>query len=259
MPSRVRSQRVEAIVLRHTDWGEADRLLWLFTREIGKVKVVAKGVRKPRSRKAGHLEPFTRVELLLAHGRDFLIVTQAEAKEAYLELRQDLVRVGYASYIVELLDRFTYEEGENFALYRLLSETLSRINIETDPAFAVRYYEVRLLDLVGFRPQLLHCVNCGEEIHAEDQFFSFKKGGVICPNCGTTEEGVRPVTMPALKILRHFQRSSYAEAQRARLSTPVDRELENLMGQYLTYLLERGLNTPSFLKRVRKTTQTGDE
>ena len=259
MPSRIRSQRVEAIVLRHADWGEADRLLWLFTREMGKVKVVAKGVRKPRSRKAGHLEPFTRVELLLAYGRDLPIVTQAEAKEAYLELREDLVRVGYASYVIELLDRFTYEEGENYALYRLLSETLSRINLETDPAFAVRYYEVRLLDVVGFRPQLLHCVNCGEDIQAEDQFFSFEKGGVICPNCGTQEVGVRGVSMPALKILRHFQRSSYVEAQRARLSSTVDRELENLMGQFLTYILERGLNTPSFIRRVRKPAKLGDD
>jgi DNA repair protein RecO (recombination protein O) len=258
MPSRVRSQRVEAIVLRHADWGEADRLLWLFTREIGKVRVVAKGVRKPRSRKAGHLEPFTRVELLLAHGRDLPIVTQAEAKDTYQKLREDLVRLGYASYTIELLDRFTYEEGENIALYRLLSETLSRINNETDPAFAVRYYEVRLLDLVGFRPQLFHCVNCGAEIQAEDQFISFEKGGVICPKCGRIEGGGRPVSMPALKILRHFQRSSYAEAQRARLTSVVDRELENLMGHYLTYLLERGLNTPSFLNLVRKKAEAGD-
>lgn len=233
-------------------------MLWLFTREIGKVQAVAKGVRKPRSRKAGHLEPFTRVELQLAHGRDLLIVTQAEAKDTYQRLREDLVRVGYASYTIELLDRFTYEEGENMGLYRLLSETLSRINKETDPAFAVRYYEIRLLDLVGFRPQLVHCVNCGEEIRAEDQFFSFEKGGVICPKCGAKEAGVRSVSMPALRILRHFQRSNYTEAQRARLSSAVDGELENLMGNYLTYLLERGLNTPAFLRRVRRTAETGD-
>ncbi len=259
MPTRVRSQRVEAIVLRHTDWGEADRMLWLFTREMGKVKVVAKGVRKPRSRKAGHLEPFTCVELLLAQGRDFLIVTQAEAKEAYLGLREDLIRVGYASYVIELLDRFTYEEGENIGLYRLLHETLGRINDESAPAFAVRYYEIRLLDLVGFRPQLFRCVNCGEEIRAEDQYFSFEKGGVICPNCGSKEAGVRLVTMPALHILRHFQRSNYTEAQRARLSSGVDNELENLMGNYLTYLLERGLNTPAFLRQVRRMADTGEK
>jgi DNA repair protein RecO (recombination protein O) len=249
---------VEAIVLRHSDWGEADRLLWLFTREIGKVKAVAKGVRKPRSRKAGHLEPFTRVELLLAQGRDFPIVTQAEAKDAFLKLREDLVRVGYASYVIELLDRFTYEEGENLGLYRLLSETLSRLDQDTDPAFAVRYYEVRLLDLVGFRPQLFHCVNCGVEIRAEDQYFSYEKGGVICPKCGFKEPAVRQVSMPALRILRHFQRSNYIEAQRLRLSSSIDLELETLMGNYLTYLLERGLNSPAFLRHVRKITSAGD-
>jgi DNA repair protein RecO (recombination protein O) len=252
MPSRLRSQRVEAIVLRHSDWGEADRMLWLFTREIGKVQAIAKGVRKTRSRKSGHLEPFTRVELLLASGRDIPIVTQAEAKDAFLTLREDLVRVGYASYVVELLDRFTYEEGENIALYRLLSETLSRLNIESQPAFAVRYYEVRLLDLVGFRPQLFKCAICGEDILPEDQYFSFEKGGAICPRCGVNEVSARQVSMPALKILRHFQRSKYTEAQRARLSSSVDQELEDLMGNYLTYLLERGLNSPSFLRRVRK-------
>ncbi len=251
MPSRVRSQRVEAIVLRHADWGEADRLLWLFTRELGKLQAVAKGVRKTRSRKAGHLEPFTRVELLLAQGRDLPIVTQAEARDVYPALREDLVRVGYAAYIVELLDRFTYEEGENLGLYRLLCETLARINKEKEAAFAVRYYEVRLLDLVGFRPQLVSCLICGKEIIAEDQFFSFEKGGVICPSCGLQEPGVKQISLPALRILRHIQRSNYAEAQRARLSSTVDRELETLMGNYLTFLLERGLNSPDFLRRVR--------
>jgi len=259
MPSRERSKRVEAIVLRHSDWGEADRMLWLFTRELGKVQAIAKGVRKSRSRKAGHLEPFTRVELLLAHGRDLLIVTQAEAKEAYLSLREDLLRVGYASYVIELLDRFTYEEGENITLYRLLSDTLSRLNSEPQPAFAVRYYEVRLLDLVGFRPQLFNCANCGEQIQPEDQFFSFEKGGVICPGCGVNGTGLRPVSMPALKILRHFQRSRYSEAQRARLSSIIDQELEDLMGYYLTYLLERGLNSPSFLRRVRNGAPPGNK
>ena len=100
-------------MLRHSDWGEADRLLWLYTRQHGKLRALAKGVRKIRSRKAGHLEPFTRVALLLARGRDFYIVTQAETVDPYLSLREDLKRLGYASYVVELLDRFTYDEDEH--------------------------------------------------------------------------------------------------------------------------------------------------
>jgi DNA repair protein RecO (recombination protein O) len=251
MPTRAHSQRVEAVILQHSDWGEADRLLWLFTRQMGKVRAIAKGVRKPRSRKAGHLEPFTQAALLLAWGRDLHIVTQAEAINTHTGLREDLLRMSYASYIVELLDRFTYEEGENRPLYRLLIDTLSRLELEAEPAMVVRYYEMRLLDLVGFRPQLFNCSECGTEIKPEDQYFSAAKGGVLCPQCGKRLSGARPISLRALKVLRHFQRSNYAEAKRARLTTEIDRELENLIGHYLTYHLERGLNTPVFLRRVR--------
>lgn len=238
-------------MLNHSDWGEADRLLWLYTREMGKVRAIAKGARKPRSRKAGHLEPFTRAHLILARGRDLWIVTQAETIEPYLSLREDLLRVGYAAYVIELLDRFTYEEGDNKALFRLLVDTLARLDADLDPALSVRYYEVRLLDLLGFRPQLFHCANCQEAIQPEDQYFSAEHGGVLCPRCGVGIRSVQPISMPALKYLRHFQRSSFSEAARAQLTPALNRELELVMQHYLTYLLERGLNSPAFIRRVR--------
>ncbi len=249
---RERTLRTEAVVLRHNNWGEADRLLWLYTRQAGKVRAIAKGVRKLRSRKAGHLEPFTRVSLLLARGREMWIITQAEAVDAYLPLRQDLIRVGYASYVVELLDRFTYEEGENIPLYNLLIDTLVRLNVEEDPALATRYYEVRLLDYLGYRPQLVECAGCGANIRPEDQYFSAAQGGVLCPNCGAGTQGAMPISVVALKYLRHFQRSDWEAASRARLTPGVARELENLMHHYLTYLLERGLNTPAFIRRMKR-------
>lgn len=255
MPSRERSFRVEAIVIRHNDWGEADRLLGLFTRELGKIRAIAKGIRKPRSRKAGHLEPFTRANLLLARGRDLYIVTQAETVNAYARLKDDLILLGYASYILELLDRFTYEEGENRSLYRLMTNTLGRLSSEYDPALVVRYFEIRLLDLLGFRPHLFTCANCEAEIRPEDQYFSSELGGVVCPTCGPGITGARPISMQALKYLRHFQRSNFADSARARFPSGVDREMEVLMQHYLTYLLERSLNTPAFLRRVRRTSE----
>lgn len=250
MPSRERSIRVEAVVLRHMDWGEADRLLWLFTRELGKIRVVAKGIRKLHSRKAGHLEPFTRVGLLLARGREMMIVTQAEAVDTFTLLRDDLLQMGYASYVVELLDRFTYEEGQNVPMYRLLADTLSRLCTETDSALVIHYYEIKLLDLLGFRPQLIHCIVCGKEIKAEDQYFSAAQGGILCPSCGLNAPGARPISLQTLKYLRHFQRSSFIEAKRAHPTVAKYREMEVLLQHYLTYLLERGLNTPEFLRRV---------
>ena len=98
--SKPRSYKVEAVVLRHADWGEADRLLVLQTRQLGKLRVVAKGARRIRSRKAGHLEPFTHVRLQLARARDLPIVTQAETVEAYLPLRDDLNKTGYAALVL---------------------------------------------------------------------------------------------------------------------------------------------------------------
>ncbi len=249
---RVRSFRVEAIVLRHNDWGEADRMLTLFTLELGKVRALAKGVRKPRSRKAGHLEPFTRVGLLLARGRDILLVTQADTLEAYSPLRDDLMLTTYAAYVVELLDRFTYEEGENRAIYRLLVETLARLSNGLNPDLVVRYYEMRLLDYLGFRPLLFQCAGCSAEIIAQDQFFSAESGGVLCPNCGLRTPGVRNVSVQALRYMRHFQRSSFADAIQAQPTMIISREMESLMQYYLTYLLERGLNTPAFLRRLRQ-------
>jgi len=251
MPSRERSFRVEAVVLRHSDWGEADRLLTLFTREIGKVRVVAKGVRKLRSRKAGHLEPLTRVSLLLARGRDLLIVTQADTLATNSPLKEDLLLLGYASYVVELLDRFTFEEGENRPLYRLLADTLERLSAGNEPAYVLRFYELRLLDLMGFRPQLLQCALCETEILAQDQYFSSEHGGVLCPKCGIKTVSARPISMKALKYLRYYQRSSFSEAGRARIEAGVIREMEGIMQDYLTYLLERGLNTPAFIKRIK--------
>lgn len=249
---RQRSFAVEAIVLRHSNWGEADRMVWLFTLERGKMRAVAKGVRKLRSRKAGHLEPFTRARLLLAQGRDFYLVTQAETVSAYLPLREDLSGATYASYVVELLDRFTFEEGENRPLFNLLAETLERLCIDEDRDLVVRYYEMRLLDIVGFRPQLFRCVSCNTEIQAEDQYFSAQLGGVVCPRCGPNAAGAQPAAMPVVKYLRHFQRSNFAEARRAQLTPSLTYQLEMVMHHYITYVLERGLNTPAFLRRLRK-------
>ena len=251
MPIQDRTIRSEAIVLNHKDWGEADRMLWLYTKKLGKVQAIAKGVRKMRSRKAGHLEPFTCSNIMFARGRSFLIITQAETLLPFLELRKDLLRVGYAAYIVELLDRFTYEEDDNHLVYQLLKDTLSRIDTEPAPYLATRYYEIHLLDLLGYKPELTNCLNCDALIQAEDQFFSISLGGVICPRCGPRIQDAKQVSMDTLRHLRHFQRSSYREAARAHLSPELNQDLENFMQRYLTYLLERNLNTPAFISRVK--------
>jgi len=253
MAREFRSYRVEGIIIKHYDSGEADRTITLFSRQQGKIRALARGVRKIRSRRAGHLEPFTHVTLQLAKSKTLPIVSQADTIEAYLPLRDDLELLGYASYAAELLDKFTYEEEENYSLFNLYRDTLARLAGRPEDLLVVlRYYESRLLDFTGFRPNLFHCAVCGEEIKAENQYFSAAEGGVVCPDCGHRVSGMLPVSKEVLRFLRHFQRSEYAEAIRARPPAEVHAEMEMLMQYYISYVLERGLNTPKFIRTIKK-------
>ncbi|GAB4579043.1 MAG: DNA repair protein RecO [Anaerolineales bacterium] len=255
MPREFHSITVEALVLKHADWGEADRILTLYTRQQGKIRALGKSVRKIRSRRAGHLEPFTHVTLQLAKSRDLPIITQAETINAFASLRESLNAIGHASYVIELLDKFTYEEGENISLFNLLIHTFERLTAPTfDPQLVLRYYEMRLLDYTGFRPELTHCVSCGAEIQPEDQYFAPGAGGVLCPRCGqeTDARGAIPISKDALKYLRHLQRSQFTEAMRAHPSPEHAREMERILQGFLSYVLERGLTVPKFIREVNR-------
>jgi DNA repair protein RecO (recombination protein O) len=252
MTSRPRVYRSEAVVLRRMDLGEADRLLTLFTPAEGKVRAIAKGVRRPGSRKSGHLEPFTRTNVMLARGRELDIITQAEAIDWFPHLRADLERLGTASYVVELFDRFTVQEGPSKSWYELLVAALSQLDAGEELDSLTRYYELRLLDLAGYRPELFHCVGCRCEIEPRPQFFSYADGGVLCPRCGERSHAAVRISLPELKVLRHYQRSSFAVATAPEVRASVHAELEGLMQGYLTFLLERKLNAPEFMRHVRQ-------
>ena len=257
--ARERLYRTEAVVLRRRDMGETDRILTLYTPHQGKLNAIAKGVRRPSSRKAGHLELFTHSQLLVARGRNLDIITQAEVIHAFRELRENLDRVTYAHYVVELLDRFASEGQENPPAFRLLVEALGRLCEAQDLPLTVRHYELRLLGLEGYQPQFFRCLECGELVQPVTNYFDPEKGGLLCPRCGEGLLGrrgvpsrVRPVTVNTLKVLRYLQTHDYAESSRLRLKTHTHRDVEALMLHYITYILERSLKSVDFIRRLRQ-------
>ncbi len=250
--SRERTYRSEAVVLRRVDFGEADRLLTLYSREHGKIKAIAKGARKPQSRKTGHVELFMRSRFFIAKGRNLDIITQAEAIDSYIPLRSDLVRATYASYAVELLDRFTVEEDQHIGIYDLLVDALGWFSTADSPFLAARYYELRLLALAGFHPRLFQCVSCQEAVEEQDQFFSVQMGGVLCPDCYEADRNALPVSAVAVKVLRYLQTRSWDVVSHLRLKTPLKQELEHVMHDYIKYTLERDLKSVEFLNRLRR-------
>ena len=251
---RERTYRTEAIVIRRSDFGEADRLLTLFSADRGKVRAIGKGARKPQSRKTGHVELFMRSRFLIAEGRDLDIVTQAEMLDAYAPLRDNLLRATYASYAVELLDRFTVEDDPHRDIYELLAAALGWFAAAPDGELLLpaRYYELRLLSLTGFQPRLFNCLHCGEPIREQDQAFSADLGGLLCPNCLEVDPRARPISAAAVKVMRYLQTRSWDTVSRLRLRPAVLHEIERVMYDYLTHILERDLKSADFLHRLRR-------
>jgi DNA repair protein RecO (recombination protein O) len=236
-----------------------DRLLTLYTPAQGKLRVIAKGIRRPTSRKAGHLELFIHSALLVAKGQSLDIVTQAETIHPYRALREDLERITYAHYAVELLDRFAQEGQENRPLFDLLVDTLQRLSEASDLLLACRFYELRLLALEGYQPQFFLCQECSAEIQPVTNYFDPERGGVLCPRCGEGLLGrpgiarqVRPISVSTLKVLRYLQTHSYETCSRLRLRRDTHRDLEAIVLHYITYILERNLKSVDFIRRLRQ-------
>jgi DNA repair protein RecO (recombination protein O) len=249
-PPRV--YKTAGVVLRQRKLGEADKVLTIFTPNLGKLDAVAKGVRRPKSKLAGHVEPLTHTSFLIAQGRTLDIVTQAQAIDVFLPLREDLERTGRALYAAELVDRFTAERQESYPVFRLFLETLGRLAARKDLDTVLRYFEMRLLDYAGFRPQVDRCVSCGAALEPTTNYWSASGGGVICPGCVAREPLVRPLSVNALKVLRLMQGSGFAEVARVAIPQSLAAELERHLRDYLRYVLERDIRSADFIDSLRR-------
>jgi DNA repair protein RecO (recombination protein O) len=251
MPATERVFKTSAVILRRSDFGEADRLITLFTPEHGKLRAIAKGVRRPQARAAGHVELYTVADMVIAHGRDLKIISQAELVEPFLAIHDDLKRIGYASLFAELIDRFSVDEQENKNAYMLLVSGLSWLcEQDIDLALASRYYELRLLDVMGYTPSFFDCVISGDPLQPEDQFYSVTEGGVVSPPYSTGYENLIHLPLPVFKILRHFMRHNWQTVKQLHLTYEQHRLLERILHSTLIYLLEQRLQSVEFLRKI---------
>ncbi len=246
-PSRL--YRTEALILRDRKVGEADKILTLYSADRGKFDAIAKGVRRPTSRKSGHLEVLTRVSLLVASGRNLDVITQCETVNSYAPLRDDLQRLSRGVYIAELVDEFTIDCQPNVSIFALTVDALEVLAGGLTLDLVLRRFELELLSLSGYRPELRACASCGGAIVPVINHFSPSAGGVVCPACRIAEATLRPLSVNALKVLRLLQ-SSPSAAQRLQLSPSLAAEIENHLRLYIRYLLEREPRSRDFMRRL---------
>jgi DNA repair protein RecO (recombination protein O) len=258
MPDRQRNYRTHAIVLRRRDFSDADRILTIFTPNYGKLEVIAKGVRKTTSRKAGHLELFSHSSLLIAQARTWDIVSEAVNVESFPGIRMDLDKISHASYISELIDCFSETDDENQPMWDLLVYTfhqLSELAPENDGHVLQHWFELSLLSLAGFEPQLFRCLTCDEELEAVTNYISLAEGGVICPNCGQGQRDLEPINADVLKVLRFLQSRPWTTVRQVHIRPHVLGHVENLLYRYLLIVLERQLKSVDFMRRLQHMAQ----
>jgi DNA repair protein RecO (recombination protein O) len=242
----------DAIVLSRFDFAEADRILTLITPEHGKLKAIAKGVRRQKSRIGGSLEPFAELRVQLARGRTFDVVTQVVVGHAWLRLRDSLEPAATAWYLAELADRSLEERHAAQPLYALLHRAYGLLDAGMDPGRVARWYEMHLADELGVRPELERCVECDRVLETTDTFrWVPPLGGVLCQRDPGPPAALTALSLDALKLLRAYQRLDAEALAELRLDSAAEREVEAAMRAFIGTALEREARSLPFLDEVR--------
>jgi DNA repair protein RecO (recombination protein O) len=231
----------QGIILRTMRLGEADRIVTVFTQGSGKVRAVAKGVRKTKSKFGGRLEPFTHVDLLLYRGRDLDIVTQCETLTSFRGIREDYLRFAAGEAILEATDRVAEDRERNVRQFMLLLGALRALSSGEEPASVVDAYLLRTASLAGFRPHLRACASCGRP--GPHERFSVAQGGIVCDTCRTaTAVRVGESTVP---YLTHLLEQEWTMAG----SDDAHREASGLVRAYVEFHFDRPLRAWAHVPR----------
>jgi len=251
---RAKTYQTEAIILKKTKLGEADRILTLYTPELGKIQGVAKGIRRPKAKLAGHLEMLTHSTVSLASGRNLDTITGSQTIDSFLPLKDNLDLSSYALYVTELVDQFTVDEHENRPLFFLLRDTLQRLCQDAECDVTLRFFEMQLLNETGYRPQLEQCITCHTPVSdaADSYWFSPSAGGLLCGHCSPPNAVVNSISGNALKVLRFLQGAGFDDLSRLKMGESLAHEVQEIVRRYLRYIMEREIKSAAWLDMLKE-------
>ncbi|OLD53855.1 MAG: DNA repair protein RecO [Actinobacteria bacterium 13_1_40CM_2_66_13] len=256
MARRMRTWRKElgtyrdrAVVLRKLDYGEADRIFTLLTRDHGKVGAIAKGVRRQESKLGPSLELYGHIDVLLAKGRGELdVVAQVQRVPGY-RIAGDMERMAHAALIAELAERVCEDRHPIDGVYELAVLALAELAHETDPRRASAWFLMTALDLLGYAPQLMSCVSCETPLPAKPVAFSAEAGGFLDEKCALPSMDLVPLAV--IKVLRLMAAGDIETYRRVKLDGPLMASIEGVLQSQLEYHMDRRLKSIAFLNSMR--------
>ncbi len=243
-------QKTKAIVLGSHPLGEADSIVTFYTGDFGRIRAVARGGRKVKSRLCGRLEILTYGDLVFFErvDKDLHVVNSFDIIESFQVLREDLLKMAYCSYIAELLQQIEPLRVPNADIFALVLEIMSFMKDADDPEILIRAFELRFLTAAGFEPQLDFCVVCSGNVDKVGALlrFSIGEGGVLCGNCREeTSSNVRfpviSISRGTLELMKRLQRTRLELVSRLKILDASRRELKMLLRNFISFHAGIGL------------------
>lgn len=249
----MKSIKTPTLIIKHQDFGEADRLLTLLSYDLGKVRAINRGARKPLSKLAGHLEPFSLTDCQLQEGRTFYTVTSAQLTHSFPTIRSQLSKTSLVSYWLEMVDTLLPDAEPQPTLFVLLQQSLHILessDLQADDQLLTAGFSLKFLSNIGYLPEMMHCVACHAPLEPTKNRFSARLGGILDDGCWGTDPAALPIAADTIKAMRLLTQQSITIIPRLALVPSVLKELENITELYLHYQVGRPLRSVGFVREA---------
>jgi DNA repair protein RecO (recombination protein O) len=264
--------KTQAVVLNSFDYGESDSILNFYTEDYGKLGGIAKGARRSRRRFVGNIEPMSHVRLVFFHSErsELVRVEEVALVNGFSELKLDIEALSVGYYLLELVSEMTREGQAIGRVFSLLTSFLGMLNSGGEREVLLRFFEIKLLSVLGYMPHLNGCVVCGGPLVADTSgaglLFSSEKGGVVCTGCSEYEASAGapygtsatvPVSLGTVKVLSSAVRFDFDKLARLKPGAAFLTEGERLLDNCIKHQIGKELKTKKFLAKLRSAPQRG--
>ncbi|GER66931.1 DNA repair protein RecO [Weizmannia acidilactici] len=243
-------EKCEGIVIKNTDYGESNKILHIYTREFGKLSVMARGAKKPNSRLAAVSQIFTYGNFLFQPSRGLGTLQQGEIVSSMRYIREDIFKTAYAVYVIELLDKAVEDKKKNPFLFELLLRTLEYIDEGYDTEIITNIFEMKMLNVLGLYPSMDKCAVCGSRAGAFA--FSIRENGLLCDRCFGRDPYRLPLSQPSIRLLRIFYFLDINRLGTISVKESTKKELRQAISMYYDEYSGLHLKSKRFLSQMEE-------
>ncbi|MFH0826307.1 MAG: DNA repair protein RecO [Candidatus Omnitrophota bacterium] len=243
--------KTEAIVLNRRDFRETSLIAHFYSRDFGKLSGLLKGIRTEPAKFASTLEPFSHNEIIFYKKRnsELHLVSQADLREDFDEIKRDISKVSIASLMMELLGAVMAVEDKNEEVFDLTLNCLQELKNTVNPEKIMTIYKIKMLALSGFKPHLDSCISCKDRVSGPSKF-SLTLGGLLCPRCFKKDMTSRHIFRGTVASILHIERNEFRNTLNLGMNPQIKKELEVILNAFLNYHLEKELKSQKVLNKL---------